>query len=437
MLKRFLLVVLLLTISLTINTGAQAATLMPGVQAKMQQAEYWTNKPELQKVVLDSAQIGELNQKMQADKHIFALDKFATAIERKQMLDWIRELDYYEDQLYVKGRPMSSDLKKILLDSANMAAVPEKVIPDYGVTVRRTNVRTFPTAMGAFETAGDTHFDMFQETALDPGEPVLILHESKNKAFYFVHTRYYRGWISKADIAKVASRDKWLKYVNPQSFVVVTSSLLPIKNGNEEVLFQMGSVILLNGPSAADSFKILLPMRDAAGNLLEKSIVIKADGRVHKGYLTYTRANIIKQAFKMQGDQYGWGGLENSVDCSSMLQNVYRCVGLNIPRNGDMQEAVRADKVSLRGLSKDERLKLLNSLDPATALFSPTHVMLYIGTVNGKPYAIHSLGSYGRVDASGRIQKVSAMEVVVSDLLLTLGSGRTLIESLTSVVDYR
>lgn len=437
MLKKIFAGMLLLVSLMVLNHSVQAATLMPGIQTKMQQAEYWTNKPELEEVVLTPAQIGLFNQKMQAEKQIFALDKFAGSVERATMLDWIRELDYYEDQMYVNGRAMSADLKRILLESTNMAAIPAKVVPTYGVTVRRTNVRTFPTAMGAFETSTDKHFDLFQETVLDPAEAVVILHESKNRAFYFVQTPYYRGWIAKADIAVVSDRKQWLKYATPTEFLVVTNALLPVKYNNENILFQMGSKIILASTGEGATYKAVLPTRGKSGQLVEQQITIPKDSRVHKGYLTYTRELIIKQAFKMQGDKYGWGGLNNSVDCSSMLQNIYRCVGLNIPRNGDVQEAVRADKVSLRGLSKPDRIRLLNSLEPATALFSPTHVLLYIGTDNGKPYAIHSLSSYGQTDSSGRVQRVNVMEVVVSDLLLTLRSGKSMAESLTSIVDYK
>ncbi|MCH3960309.1 MAG: NlpC/P60 family protein [Selenomonas sp.] len=39
----------------------------------------------------------------------------------------------------------------------------------------------------------------------------------------------------------------------------------------------------------------------------------------------------MKQAFRFLGDEYGWGGQNNSVDCSSFTQNVYRSFGIMIP----------------------------------------------------------------------------------------------------------
>ena len=63
--------------------------------------------------------------------------------------------------------------------------------------------------------------------------------------------------------------------------------------------------------------------------------------------------------------------------------------------------------------------------------------MLDLGMDKGEPYAIHSMGSYGRQDAAGKWQRVPVMEVVVTDLLITNRQGKTFVDALTSVLDYK
>ena len=49
--------------------------------------------------------------------------------------------------------------------------------------------------------------------------------------------------------------------------------------------------------------------------------------------LPLTRANIIRQAFKFLGERYGWGHDYNARDCSGFVSEVYRSMGVQMPRN--------------------------------------------------------------------------------------------------------
>ncbi|MGL5207240.1 MAG: C40 family peptidase [Acidaminococcaceae bacterium] len=87
---------------------------------------------------------------------------------------------------------------------------------------------------------------------------------------------------------------------------------------------------------------LLMPVRDAADNLKITKISARYDKSLHAGYLSYTNNNLIKQAFAFIGDSYGWGGLRESVDCSSFVADVYRTFGVELPRNADEQEEASA-----------------------------------------------------------------------------------------------
>lgn len=405
---------------------------MPNTTATMQQPEFWTKNPALQQTVLTSEQVRLFNQRLIADKKIYALDKYPAQLSGQALAAQIKELEVYDSSLYVNGKPMSKPLKDLLLTARNLESVPAVVKPKYGVAVRRTNMRTLPTAIAAFDSVDDQNFDMLQETVLDPGEPVIILHESTNKGFLFVQMYNYRGWVARTDIALIKDRSQWLKYIDPKEFIIVTAPLLSVQVGAERLTMQMGSKLPLSEQQNSADFTVLLPSRGLQGELLEKHIIIKNDSKVHYGYLPYTRVNILMQAFEMLGERYGWGGMFDSVDCSSFISNIYRTVGINLPRNADEQENVAATTFKFNG-NKTAALQVLSALKPGTAVFKEGHVMLYIGNYNGIPYLIHSFSSYA--DANGR--KKSVMQVVVSDTNLRMRSGPLLIETLRKAVDYR
>ena len=98
----------------------------------------------------------------------------------------------------------------------------------YGVTVRRANLRNLPTGEGLFFYASDRNFDALQETALDPGEAVAILHTSTNGYFYYVQAYNYRGWLSKFDVAET-DRSTWLRYAEPKNFLTVVAKDYTLK----------------------------------------------------------------------------------------------------------------------------------------------------------------------------------------------------------------
>ena len=87
----------------------------------------------------------------------------------------------------------------------------------YAVTVERGDIRLQPK-----DWDGD-NYDRLQGTAIDPAEAVAVLLESPDGKFVFVQSRNYLGWLNKSKIA-FTDRDTWLKYVQPQDFIVITSN---------------------------------------------------------------------------------------------------------------------------------------------------------------------------------------------------------------------
>lgn len=420
-----------------------AAAALPGVQPEMETAAYWLKKAEQpQRILLDASQIKAFNAQMIASEPdtLYNLTQYPDTLAREAIVGFITAAQWPEDTVYMKGQPVAAAYRLLLEERRNLDAVQRGPLA-VGFTLRRSNVRTFPTRDGIFESSTDRNFDLFQETVIDPAEPVVVLHQSRNADWYYVQMYNYRGWIPADDVVLAPNRSVWQAYQQPADFLVVTANRLAIPvtradGQRETVIFQMGAKLPLAGETA-DGYRIKLPVRAIDGQLTYYVTEVPKRSGVSKGYLPYTTATIVTQAFGMLNDVYGWGGLDNSVDCSSFIANIYRTVGINLPRNADQQEVAAGQAVPLADLPAAEKLARITSLRAGSALYMDGHVMLYLGDVAGRPYIIHSMASYGQKNpATGVVERQRRMAVSVSELSLTRASGKTFLASLTTAKPF-
>lgn len=393
---------------------------------------YWvSHNKNGDKVILNDKGIDAYNARIRKSGvdvvDLLTYPNFTTKENLRQMLN---KEEFLEDDLYLRGNKVSDNYKNILRKQVNLETVGDVNKVRYAVTVRRAPMRTFPTGEAVFYEATDTNFDVFQDTMLDPAEPVIVLHKSANGYFYFVQSVNYAGWVSKFDLA-FAQKDEWLSYAKPQDFLVVVGKEIKIKTDGKEVLYQQGArlPIVEKSPSL---YKVNVPVRTPEGYLVRTPVNVYANSNVHEGYLPYTSNNIITAAFKFYGEPYGWGGLKDSVDCSSLIYNVYRTVGIVLPRNADMQLKVAGSKIKLEGVKN--RALAFNKVTPgAVAIFNEgDHIMMYLGDYNGTPHFIHSLSAY-----MDKGERKNAMRVLVSDASLKRASGKTYLEHFDSIVEYK
>ncbi len=256
------------------------------------------------------------------------------------------------------------------------------------IVIQRSNLRSFPTSI-CMPYNENSDFDYFQETELHVNTPILILHESKDKDWYFIKSPIYVGWLKKENIA-YACEDDWKFFVSSKDFAICTETLLEI----DGILIDM-SVKLPYQKITEETVQLVLPSRGPNG-LIQKSQVIVPRDKFHIGYLPYTKKNLLLQAFKYKGMSYSWGGKDTGIDCSSYIANLFRTFGFIFPRNASEQNHSVGDIISLQNKTIAEKKQILE-LYSFGLLFQPGHVMLYLGIKDKKPYIIHASGTKGKV----------------------------------------
>ncbi len=376
--------------------------------------EYWINRAvDGDELMLNQKQIERLNAEMlERDKYSADLANYPETISAADLRQRIEKISK-DVNLVGSGSVMAN---------RNLSALNYDVDIRYAVTTERVNIRLLPQGL-----TGDK-YDSIQGTALDPAEPVAVLWESSDGKFSFVQARYYFGWISKNSLA-FTDRETWLTYVEPENFVVVINNKKFVNVNGKVIRFQMGAKIPLQSSELENnSWTARLPIIENY-ELKEVSAKILNDENVSADFLPCTTNNFIELSFKFLGDVYGWGGLDNSVDCSSFVQNVYRAMGINIPRDADRQEGCMPIFAVFNNVTYSERLDIVRRAPTGALLFKPGHVMMKLGNDdNGKPIIIHAASSY----FSGG-EKIYIRKVLVSDTSYQNYSGTPTLDALTGI----
>ena len=425
-------------------------THLPGIGPAMLRAEFWISQMAApQQVLLTPQEIVQFNMAIVAalPRDMAELadlpDTLAGAVLRQKLA--AEKLPRGKER-YTKGELVGGAFYDQLERNLNVGGVRDSNPVSWGFTVRRTDLRTFPTEAASSEDEESDDFDLFQETAVNIAEPVAVLHRSGDRRWLYVQLYNYRGWLRAEDVAIAASRADWQTRRNPAAFVVITGVKVAPRESVQgkpvpDWRAGMGTRLPLLGREG-DGYTVELPQRNADGTLAWRQAWIHGKADVSTGFLPYTRAAVIRQAFKMLGESYGWGGLGDGHDCSSFVMDILAVFGIRAPRNADQQERSPGRRVVLQNVpdAAGRYALLATQAEPGATLHMRNHVLLYLGQANGKHYAIHDLGSYGDISsprADGTLPRVAVMGVVVSELDLHLRSGKRFVEALTSAHVWR
>lgn len=277
----------------------------------------------------------------------------------------------------------NNDIKTIL-DNRNIDGISEDKIIKKAIIVKRSDLKSYPTDIKFLTRKNSNNFDQLQETELTINTPILVVHESKDKLWSFVISEIYYGWIKNETFAYSLDEDISYFIDNP-SFGVITDSKLEL----DDVILDMGVKLPYLGV-VDDSYEFSIPIKNDDGYVSRKTIKIPRN-KAHIGYLPYTKRNVIIQAFKYEGVNYGWAGMNNSVDCSSYVLNIYRTFGFSFPRNTVDQRDSVGNITWLNNKTNSEKLNILSN-NKVSLIYQPGHVMLYLGVLDNKHYIIHSSG---------------------------------------------
>ena len=419
-------------------------------------ANYWIKLSNMNKVIMSKKDIESYNKSsLTTVGSIVDLENYKDSFSKQELSDKLNAISFSpkSEGFHENGKLVTEGYYNKLIKNCNIEGVMDLNNIKYGITIRKTVMRTFPTYDRVFKTGDNYEFDRFQETAVYPVEPIVILLSSVDKKWYLAQMYNYLAWIPEKDVA-ISSKEEIFDYLKTKNFIVTTGKRVftnynPLNEQLSEVKFDMGIKIPLAdikeieediyGQNSMGNYVVKLPTRDNKGNVEFKKALIARNEEISVGYLPYTRENIIAHAFKFVGERYGWGGMFNSRDCASFIMDVYRTMGIKLSRNAEEQGkfAVGNFYEMPENMTTGDREKLLDKLKPGTPVYMNEHAMIYIGKEKGQHYIIHDFSGFYKPQKNGSLKYYKVREVMVSPLCIGLSEdGKTYLEGLYGARDF-
>jgi cell wall-associated NlpC family hydrolase len=399
--------------------------------------------------LLDAAQITVRNAALvRSDSSLHDLRSLPQSLGRAQVANWVARVSHAPATPLsdAGGQPLTGARLEAIVANTAVDAIPAQQHVRYGLAIRRARLRSFPTTLRVFSD-GDPDIDRFQESALLPMTPVVIVHESRDRAWWLVVTPDYAAWVDKSAIAE-GSRSQVLGIMDRHPLRIVTgaavrTTMTPDEPRVSDLQLDMGvrlplaeatSGDVVNGQRSGMAWTVLLPVRDAAGRLNLQPALVPRTADTAPGPLPLTRATILRQAFKFLGERYGWGGDYGTRDCSGFVAAVFASMGVDLPRNtGDQAHNPVFDRTHV--VDATERAAVVRDLQVGDLVYIPGHVMLVVGRIGDEPYVIHDIHDGKILGADGQLRSLHFNGVVVTPLRpLRLDATHGFVDAITDVV---
>lgn len=388
-----------------------------------------------------ASQVGQMAEPASMDGYVAGKDLLTWLLEEplpsSSEADGIRRYDQYGDGL-------TDEFVDDIFANMNIEWVEERNPVRFGVVTALSDVRAFPTDEPVFKGTSAGAFDMFQYSSVYPAEAATLLHTSADGLWGFFQLRTVRGWMRLDKVAFGARSDLAILSAD-RPFVTVTGSRVDIYSdrGLSERLASvpMGTLLPLPADDNARLSKTSLPVRVSFPQRTLDGTIVWVDGYlgpkadISRGFLPYTRRNVITQAFKMLGEEYGWGGRDGNRDCSEFIKQVFASMGLRLPRNSGQQIQTGSVKAASKdGSATDDVKAALRWADPGITLVGMSgHIMLHIGERRGRQYVIHQVYGY---KVGRRMKVVNRAEVTSLDIGKGTRSGplKNRVRSVTEII---
>ena len=419
----------------------------PVVPPEALRAATWTAAcPAADRLLLDAAGVAAANRRLlDLDASVRDLARLPETLAGTEVATLVGSVSQPsgEPLAHDDGTAVSPADRDRWTAALDLAAIPREVTPAFGLVTRRAALRLMPTAERIRRAGGPADIDRFQESAFFPGTPVAAVHASADGRYAFVLGTTYAAWIETAALA-FAPREIVLDFAGRSTrFVVVPrATAVPqadlVAGGVAAVSLDMGTALPEprrdGAGTAADEDSVELPLRAADGSLVLVPARVEPAGAVRDGPLPASRRHLLEQAFRFLGEPYGWGHDHGVRDCSGFVCDVYRSLGILLPRNTrDQSVSPALDRIEFDpGWSRDRRLAEIGRLLPGDLVYVPRHVMMIVGHDAAGPWVIHDTHS-GRL-AGGPADAVAHGVVVAPLERILVGDDRLAVDAVTALV---
>ena len=415
---------------------------IPGVPDKVKYADFWIREaknPDDIMMTLDQIEAFNANNPL---KDTYIID--VLGLPEKSSGENVRH-NISSDARYILKRdyyitgdiPLEPKDRQRIVALMDTAAVPGTIHLKYGLMLRREVGKIWPTTIPLMGRPNGNEFDMGMVSALDMGEPVALLHTSRDGRWSYVQHSLFTAWIP-SDAASFGDIETARMLTKREDIIVATGHRVTVYgspgSGAAIGSIQMGSYLRLDAVGT-DYCAVLVPGRGKNGELVTGKGFVRRDSNISFGFLPFTLRNVYRQSFLLYGRRYGWGGMFEERDCSRYALDVFRSFGFRLPRNSSRLAEASTAVMSLENMSRETKLETLkNSPGGISLVRLPGHIMLYLGMSDSVPYFIHDFWAWNEPVTEEQDITYRAARIDVTDIMLGEGSKRgSLLDRITHI----
>ncbi len=285
------------------------------------------------------------------------------------------------------------------------------------ISLSYLNLRSFPTQKPLYRDpsrAGEGFpFDYLQNSGVHANEPLFVSHLSEEGDWAYVFTSYATGWVPLRKISFVS--DKVTESWQNARQVEILDEFYPVKDLQGRFVFYGRVGMRLPIVSIETEHYVALaitPGRNHSAIYTQVKIPFEVG---HEGQLLLNSSNFEKTVDLMLRSNYGWGGLFQERDCSSMLRDLYAPFGLWLPRNSSEQAKI-GKVISLEHLTLEQkRVTIIKEGIPfETLLYKQGHILLYLGVYKGEIAVLHNAWGVKTLQNGVEGRKIVGKTVITS-----------------------
>lgn len=365
------------------------------IDYKLRRPSFWISKvAKPDKIIMNKQNIKEFNREiinMNLVKDLLDSKIF----NKKNVYNEIKSIvkNMSKRRLYfIDGRLINKYFYKNLLSNIDLE-IYNDIKFNFAFITRFSNQKLLPTDRKFFNKRNDFYFDRNQNNGLDIGTPVVVAHTTKDKKWCYVLSEYSNGWVKSKNIVKASRNDIELLNIMKKGVIISNKAdLFADRNLTDYIATARMGDAFIYVKELENLYEILLPYKDKYNNLRYKRAYINSID-INKGYLPLTQRNIIKQAFKLINNPYGWGDMGFEQDCSKFIQQIFLSFGIKLPRNSYAQSLVGKNIYNFNKNNINNKRKIIakDVIPGLTIMYMPGHIMLYTGKHNGDYYVIHAI----------------------------------------------
>ncbi|MGM0519043.1 MAG: SH3 domain-containing protein [Campylobacterota bacterium] len=296
-------------------------------------------------------------------------------------------LNYKYQEIYLQNHKKATK-KWFNLQEKNSNFKDYNKLARKAITIKNSNIRALPTKQVLFKNpnqAGEGFpFDYNQNSTLKINTPIFVSHLSKDKAWAFIQTPSFAGWIDIHNIAFTTNR--FIKEFKTHNYhIAIKDNFAIYENSNFKEYIKLATFF------PKKNSKYLIANKNSNQEAVVSYIDIKKSN-ISSFPLKFSKTTTIDIAKQLFNEPYGWGGLLNKRDCSSFTKDYFAVFGKYLSRNSRAQ-TTNGTYIDISNLTnKEKKAFILKNAKPfQTLVYLKGHIMIYIGSKQNEPLVIHNV----------------------------------------------